>query len=128
MKKILVVEDDKTIAAALGIRLKAAGYEVVIASDGRHGILSAVAHKPDLIVTDIWMPDPIGFLNRERLYNLGLADVPVIYITASKKKDLKQIAEQEGAAAFFEKPYDPGQLLSSIAQALAQTQPAAPAQ
>jgi DNA-binding response OmpR family regulator len=118
MKTILVVEDDARITAALGVRLRAAGYRVLTAADGRAGITSAVSAKPDLIITDIWMPDPIGFFTKERLHNLGLTGVPVIYITASKKKDLRKTAEEEGAAGFFEKPYDPQELLAAVAKAL----------
>jgi len=119
MKKILIIEDDKRIAAALAIRLSAAGYEVLTAFNGLQGLKSAVVQKPALIITDIWMPHPIGFLNRERMHNLGLGSVPVIYITASRKKDLRQIAMEEGAAAFFEKPYDPDELLSCSAKIVA---------
>ncbi len=118
MKKILIVEDNLKIAAALSVRLKHAGYDVLTAADGLQGLKVAVVAKPDLIVSDIWMPSPIGFLTKDRLINLGLADVPVIYITASKKKDLKNIALEEGAAGFFEKPYDSNELLAFIAQAL----------
>ena len=118
MNTILVVEDNARIAMALTVRLEAAGYDVLNASDGRRGILSAVSHKPDLIITDIWMPDPIGFLNKERLHHLGLAEVPVIYMTASKKPDLAEIARQEGATAFFEKPFDAAKLLKVVARAL----------
>lgn len=121
MPKILVIEDDKRIAAALAIRLSAAGYEVLTAFDGLQGLKAAVVQKPALIITDIWMPHPLGFLNRARMHNLGLAGVPVIYITASKKKDLRQIAMEEGAAAFFEKPYNPEELLSCIAWILVRT-------
>ncbi len=120
VRRILLVEDDEKTAAALTIRLQTAGFEVLAAADGRQGILSAASMKPDLIITDIWMPEPIGFLNKERLHNLGLTDVPVIYITASKKNDLREIAFQEGAAAFFEKPYDPEELLATVARILAQ--------
>ncbi len=118
MKKILIVEDNLKIAAALSVRLKHAGYDVLTAADGLQGLKVAVVAKPDLIVSDIWMPAPIGFLTKDRLINLGLADVPVIYITASKKKDLKNIALEEGAAGFFEKPYDANELLAFIAHAL----------
>ena len=120
MKRILVIEDDRKIAAALAIRLKIAGYDVLTAFDGHEGLLAAVCQQPDLIISDIWMPDPIGFLNRERLAQLGLPGVPVIYITGSKKQDLPQIAREEGAAAFFEKPYDANQLLTAIERAFAE--------
>ena len=118
MKKILIIDDDPRIATALAVRLTAAGYQVCTACDGHEGLLSAVSQKPDLIISDIWMPDPIGFLNQDRLCQLGLAGVPVIYITASKKKDLRQIALEEGAAGFFEKPYDAEELLGAVAQLL----------
>jgi len=123
MKTILIIEDDARIAAALDVRLKAAGYRVLIAADGRHGILAAASQNPDLIISDIWMPKPIGFLGSERRRFLGLDHVPVIYITASKKEDLRQIAIEEGAVAFFEKPYDAQKLLAAVATALAQHPP-----
>ena len=120
MNTILVVEDNPMIAAALTVRLRAAGYEVLTAGDGHNAILSAASRKPDLIISDIWMPKPIGFLNRDRLHRLGLAEVPVIYITASKKADLPDIAREEGAAAFFEKPFDSKALLAAVSTALSQ--------
>ena len=121
MKTILVVEDNPMIAAALTVRLRAAGYEVLTAADGHKAILSAVSRRPDLIISDIWMPKPIGFLNQDRLQKLGLEEVPVIYITACKKADLPRIAREEGAVAFFEKPFDAKALLKAVADALQQT-------
>jgi two-component system, OmpR family, response regulator VicR len=123
MKTILIIEDDARIAAALDVRLKAAGYRVLVAADGHDGILAAASQNPDLIISDIWMPKPIGFLNSERRRFLGLDHVPVIYITASRKTDLRRIAIEEGAVAFFEKPYDVQQLLAAAAGALAQHPP-----
>ena len=119
MKTILIIEDDTRIATALHVRLKAAGYRVLITTDGHQGILAAASQNPDLIITDIWMPNPIGFLGSQRRRFLGLDHVPVIYITGSRKKDLRQIATEEGAVAFFEKPYDAQELLAAVADALA---------
>jgi len=118
MKKILVIEDDKRIAAALEIRLKDAGYEVVTASDGLKGLTSAIETRPDLIISDIWLPNAVGFLVAERLKNVGCGSTPVIFITASKKPDLWKLAQEVGAAAFFEKPYDPEKLLKEISRIL----------
>jgi len=118
MKKILVMEDDKKIAAALAIRLEAAGYEVLTARDGFDGLKLALATHPDLILTDIWMPVGTGFSVTQRLRSLGLTDVPVSYITASKLEGLRESAKGLGAAAFLEKPYDPEQLIQVVAQAL----------
>ena len=117
-KTILVVDDDPYIVDLMSRQLKAKGFRVLPTTDPETAFSLAEKEKPDLIISDIWMPEPIGFFNQDRLANLGLAGVPVIYITASKKKDLQQIAREEGAAAFFEKPYDAEQLLAAIGQAL----------
>jgi DNA-binding NtrC family response regulator len=103
------------------VRLQAAGHEVLTSFDGHEGLLMAVRHQPDLIISDIWTPEPMGFLGQERLAILGLSGVPVIYMTASKKTDLRQIAEEEGAYAFFEKPYDADELMAAVSQALSET-------
>jgi CheY-like chemotaxis protein len=120
MKKILVMEDDKKIATALAIRLEAAGYEVLTAPDGFDGLRLVMEDRPDLILMDIWMPVGTGFSVAQRLHTLGLTGIPLIFITASKLKGLKEAAQKLGAAAFFEKPYDPEQLLAAIAHALEQ--------
>jgi DNA-binding response OmpR family regulator len=117
-KKILIMEDDKKIATALGIRLEAAGYEVLTAGDGFEGLKLTRDSNPDLIIMDIWMPVGLGFSVAQRLKSLGFSHVPVIFITASKVKGLRQTANGLGAAAFFEKPYDPEELLLAVAKSL----------
>ena len=118
MKKILIMEDDKKIAAALAIRLEAAGYEVLTSPDGFGGLKIVLGDRPDLLLMDIWMPIGTGFSVAQRLRTLGLTDIPVIFITASKLKGLRESAKELGAVAFFEKPYDPEQLLAAISRAL----------
>jgi DNA-binding response OmpR family regulator len=117
MKKILVVEDDNKIVAALTIRLKAAGYEVLTASDGFEGLNLAISIRPDLIISDIWMPVGIGFSMAGRLQELA-PEIPVIFITAGREPGLEKAAKELGAVAFFEKPYDPAKLLATVAHAL----------
>ena len=118
MKKILIIEDDTKIAAALAIRLEAAGYAALTAPDGLAGLKLALESKPDLILMDIWMPVGIGFSVAQRLHSLGLQGVPIIFITASKVKGLRKTAERLGAVAFFEKPYDSEKLLAAVRQGL----------
>jgi DNA-binding response OmpR family regulator len=114
MKKILVIEDDAKIAAALRVRLSASGYEVLTAGDGFTGLKMTMTHTPDLILLDIMMPVGMGFSVAERLRDLSLGDIPIIFITASKRTGLRKTAQQLGAAGFFEKPYDAEELLSAI--------------
>ena len=118
MKKILIIEDDAKIAAALAIRLEGAGYSAMTAPDGLAGLKLALENKPDLILMDIWMPVGIGFSVAQRLQSLGLSGVPIIFITASKIKGLRKTAERLGAVAFFEKPYDSEQLMAAVRKAL----------
>jgi DNA-binding response OmpR family regulator len=114
MKKILAIEDDAKIAAALRVRLSAAGYEVFTAGDGFTGLKMTMTHTPDLILLDIMMPVGMGFSVAERLRDLGLGEIPIIFITASKRAGLRKTAQQLGAAGFFEKPYDADELLAAI--------------
>ncbi len=119
MKTILIIEDDARVASALAIRLRAAGYGVLKATDGIEGLKLAAHHRPALVLMDVWMPGGVGFLIAQRLKHIGMAEIPVIFLTASKKKDLWEIAEEIGPAGFFEKPYDPKQLLEAIGLAVA---------
>jgi DNA-binding response OmpR family regulator len=136
MKKILVVEDDSKIATALSLRLKSVGYEVVAAGDGFTGLKMAMTHKPSLILLDIMMPVGMGFSVAERLRDIGLGEIPIIFITASKRAGLRKTAQQLGAAGFFEKPYDADELLAAVNLILgqpplpivSQSSPAPPAQ
>jgi len=125
MRKILIVDDDKKSVAALAIRLTTAGYKVLFAFDGIAGLKLAVHHRPDLILMDIWMPGGVGILTAQRLKHFGLADVPVIFLTASRKEDLWVILEEVQPAAFFEKPYDLNELLDGIAVLLSRACPLA---
>ena len=118
MKKILIAEDDKKIADALEIRLKAAGYEVQIVADGLRSYLRAQTWTPDLILMDIYMPIGSGLAVAQELKDTELADTPIIFMTASKQKNLRVRAEELNAAGYFEKPFDTKKLLAAISRAL----------
>ena len=114
MKRILIVEDDKRITAALQIRLAARGYTVLTAHNGFDGLKLAVAERPDLILMDIMMPVGMGFSVAERLKASDCDEIPIIFITASKRTCLRRTAEKLGAVGFFEKPYDAAELLGAV--------------
>ena len=118
-KKVLVIDDDKTVALALVMKLKSAGYEVMAAYDALMGVNMAVQSRPDLVVLDIAMPAGGGFSVAERLQNLtATVGTPVIFITAHRDPNLKKRAEELGASAFFEKPYDVDALLAKLSELL----------
>jgi two-component system KDP operon response regulator KdpE len=118
MKKILIAEDDRKIGAALKIRLEAAGYEVQVVPDGFGSYIRAMTDQPDLILMDIYMPVGSGLAVAQELKRAGLADIPIIFMTASKEKNLRERAEELNAVGFFEKPFDTEKLLAAIFRAL----------
>ena len=124
-KKVLLVDDDNDILNALSLRLEAASYDVVTASDGANGLDAALAQHPDLILMDICMPQGNGFSVLDSLHSLKQDQVPVIFLTAFPLRSLKQEALNLGAVAVFEKPYDFRKLVAAIDRA-ASTQLSAP--
>jgi len=127
VKKILIVEDSRAVAGALEVRLRAAGYEVQTVYDGAHALATAAKHPPDLMLMDIRMPGGLGFTIREHLADLSMPELPIIFMTASKKPGLRKAARGMGAAGFFEKPFDADKLLACIAAGL-ETSPASKGQ
>jgi len=58
--KVLIIDDDPALLRLMSMAFKAAGYSTVVADNGRKGVRMAGAHRPDLVVTDIVMPDLEG--------------------------------------------------------------------
>ena len=114
----MIVEDDENIASALSIRMGAAGFETTIANDGMSGMRSAVSVNPDLVILDISLPAGDGFAVAENIQANIPNPVRIIFLTASKRLDFRERAEQLGAVGFFEKPYEPTALVSAVRQAL----------
>jgi len=118
-KKILIVDDDKDLILGLNIRLKAAGYHVILAADAPSSISKAQREHPDLIILDIGLPGGDGFLVLDRLKSLTpVAGIPVIILTARNPQINKEQSLKAGAVAFFQKPADNNDLLGTIQKIL----------
>jgi DNA-binding response OmpR family regulator len=117
-KKVLIIEDDENIASALSIRMEAAGYQTTIANDAMSGLRCAVNSKPDMVILDISLPAGDGFSVAERIQANIPDPVSIIFLTASKRLDFRERAEQLGAVGFFEKPYEAEALMTAVQQAL----------
>jgi two-component system chemotaxis response regulator CheY len=124
-KRVLIVEDDKTISLALGVRLRANGYEVLQAFDGLQGFMQATKHRPDVVILDMSMPAGGGLSVAQRMRDMvDLASVPIIFMTASKKPELAAAAKQYDAVGFLEKPFDADVMLDLVRKATGETPPA----
>jgi CheY-like chemotaxis protein len=83
--KILVVEDDQNLRMTLSELLRMEGYAVITARDGDEGYLQALAHLPDLIITDLNMPilDGVGLAKLIRRESGKICEVPIIALSAN---------------------------------------------
>ncbi|MFP4283809.1 MAG: LytR/AlgR family response regulator transcription factor, partial [Opitutales bacterium] len=112
---ILVIEDDEGVRLPLVDVLEANGYDVVEASNGREGIAAAREEEPDLIVSDIMMPEVDGYGVFEALQeDPHTAVIPFIFLTA--KTDPADIREGLGLGAddYVTKPFEVKTLVDAI--------------
>ena len=111
---ILVVEDDKNVAAVLEARLGSFGYNVCdIAASGLQAIESAIQHQPDLILMDILLEgDMNGIEAADRISKHF--DVPVIYLSCLNDPEVLDSAVKTNPYGYIVKPYDNAALKSSI--------------
>jgi DNA-binding response OmpR family regulator len=115
--KVLVVDDEADFAKALKVRLKANGYDVVLAHDSIQAIMAACQEKPDLIILDIMIPGEDGFVVTERLkQSQATRYIPIIFLTGIPGGERR--AHKIGASAYIMKPYHPDQLLETVHNAL----------
>jgi DNA-binding response OmpR family regulator len=118
-KKILIVDDEKDCLLTLAAELRSVGYKVVSAYDAVAAIMMAMREKPDLILLDIGLPAGNGIVVMKRISSMSvIAMTPVIIITASDSDETKKQALENGAAAYFQKPFDFDKLLQAIQNTL----------
>lgn len=117
--KVLIVEDDRHLAKALAVRLRAAGLEVVMAGDALSGLDMALRLHPDLVLLDIGLPAGSGLKVAERIQTLLPKLTPIIFLTASRQPGLREQALRLDPVDYFEKPYDAEKLMEAVQRALA---------
>ncbi len=118
-ESILVVDDDPFIARLLEIELRAAGYEVRVASDGETALDLARERCPELVLADVMMPNMDGFeLTRRLRQDSRTASAAVIMLTARGLSADKLEGFAVGADDYIVKPFDTPELLARIRGAL----------
>lgn len=119
-KKILLVEDDKDVVRAMAVRLKAQGYNLVVATDAIAAVSTARKEKPDLVILDLGLPAGDGFMVMQRLKsNVDLMLVPIIVVTGRDPLVNEHRAIEAGAEAFVQKPFENEEFLAIVESALA---------
>lgn len=118
-KKILIVDDEQDLVDMVSIRLEAAGFEIITASDGLEGLNKAKAENPDLIILDVMMPKMDG----NKVCGLLKADarykkIPIIMFTARVQDAVRKLSQELGADAFMNKPLNPQEMMDHIKKLL----------
>lgn len=115
-KSILVVDDDLSMCELLRIHLSSAGYDVTTAADGIEAGYAVLKSPPDLIITDVNMPNMNGYEFVAALKSEpSLRAIPVVFLTLMDDFDL---GKQLGAVGYVTKPVRADKLLSIIAEHL----------
>ena len=118
-KKILFLEDEAELLAALGNLLRDQGYEVEEANSGESALKKLEKGVPDLIIADIKLPGIDGFdFFTEVRKNEKMAHVPFVFLTAYNNLAAMSMAKTHGAAEYITKPFDFEYLVARIKQLL----------
>jgi PAS domain S-box-containing protein len=130
MSHILIIDDQFDSQELLRTLLVYGGYRVSSASDGAEGLALALAERPDLIITDVLMPEMDGYeLARRVRANAVLSGTRIIFYTATYlADDVRELAATCGVDRIITKPAEPETVLAEVAQALIGGPPAARAE
>ncbi|MGW0076634.1 response regulator transcription factor [Streptomyces cellulosae] len=123
--RVLVVDDDPTVAEIVTGYLDRAGYVVDRAGDGPDALARAAARRPDLVVLDLMLPGMDGLEVCRRMRGQG--PVPVIMLTARGDEDDRIMGLEVGADDYVTKPFSPRELVLRVGSVLRRARPVADA-
>jgi len=113
-KKILIVDDSRTIRQQVSFTLTKGGYNVIEAEDGLQGIEMLKSHGDTaMVISDVNMPNMNGLEMVEKIKADGMT-VPVIMLTTEGAADLIERAKKAGAKGWLVKPFKPEQLVAAV--------------
>lgn len=111
-EKILVIEDELEIANLVRDYLKASGYEVVVANDGKDGLEKFIQCKPNMAIVDIMLPGIDGFEICRQIRSKS--SIPILILSARKEDSDKILGLGLGADDYVTKPFSPRELIARV--------------
>ncbi len=118
-KQVLIVDDDNAVRTLICMALSEEGYEVSSACTGLEALRRVDTLQPDLVISDVVMPDLSGVEMLEGLRNRReTKDVPVILVTASEDKTIFAKGVSLNARHYLNKPFELDQLLLKVRNAI----------
>jgi two-component system, chemotaxis family, chemotaxis protein CheY len=116
-KRILTIDDSKTMRDMLRFTLVDAGYDVIQAVDGQDGLDVLRKERVDVVITDINMPKLDGYgVIRHMRADAGYDDTPILVLSTENDQKTKDIGRDAGATGWLVKPFDPDQLVEIVRQ------------
>jgi two-component system chemotaxis response regulator CheY len=120
--KVLVVDDSALARRSLRQILETAGCEVIEAEDGLSALERYYLERPDVVLLDLVMRGMYGLDVLHKLRELD-AGVRIVVVTADIQSSSQELAEQAGAKAFINKPFDRSEILGALDVALGEARP-----
>jgi len=111
-KKVLIIEDEKSIADIIRFNLVKEGFETDTAYEGRTGLEKALSIKPDLILLDVMLPEMDGFQVCKKVRETST--VPIVMLTAKEEEVDKVLGLELGADDYITKPFGMRELIARI--------------
>ena len=122
---VLIVEDEEALVTLLRYNLEREEFHVNAASDGEEALILAKEEAPDIILLDWMLPLMSGIEACRRLRRTpGLADVPIIMLTAKGEETDKVRGLESGADDYVTKPFSPAELIARMRAVMRRTHPA----
>jgi CheY-like chemotaxis protein len=119
MAKIVFCEDDPMIQKLVAAAMRGSGHEIHMAADGVEGLALIRKVKPDLVFSDVSMPNLDGFQLGDALKAApDTAGIPVVFVTASVQRAQIEEAAQHGGAGVLPKPFTMAELRKRVADLL----------
>jgi two-component system KDP operon response regulator KdpE len=122
MSRVLVVDDEPQLLRALGINLRARGFDVDLAPTGEEGLRLAASHRPDVVILDLGLPGISGLDVIDGIR--GWSAVPIIVLSARDAEREKVAALDAGADDYVTKPFGMDELLARLRAAIRRQAPA----
>ena len=115
-KRVLLIEDEPNIIEAISFILTRDGWTVHTHSDGQTAVEKVRAHPPDVVILDVMLPGRSGFdiLQDLRQAGDGIANLPVLMLTARGQTKDRELAERLRVTPFMTKPFSNADILSSV--------------
>ena len=119
MKTILLVEDNAAIRENAMELLELEGYKVISAQNGKIGLQLAKEKQPDIILSDVMMPEMGGYEFFDELKKVeATRNIPFVFITSSVEKKEIQAAMDMGATGYIRKPFETTDLYGTVKRCL----------